>query len=51
MELVVEPRNDQYDPDHERWRDQVATMYADLHGQVDVVQRGHPVEGAKGTVD
>ena len=29
-----EPRNDQYDPDDDGWRDQVATLYADLDAQV-----------------
>jgi hypothetical protein len=48
---VVEPRNEEYDPDDDRWRDQVATLYADLHAHVDTVRRGHPVEGAKGTID
>jgi hypothetical protein len=51
FEVAVEPRNDQYDPDDDRWRDQVATLYVDLHGQVDTVRRGRTVEGAKGTVD
>jgi len=51
FEVAVEPRNDEYDPDDSRWRDQVATLYADLDAQVDIVQRGHPVEGAKGTID
>ena len=51
FEVAVEARNDEYDPDDDRWRHQVADLYADLHAQVDVVQRGHPVEGAKGTVD
>jgi hypothetical protein len=51
FEVAVEPRNDEYHPDDERWRDQVATLYADLHAQVDAVRRGRPVEGAKGAVD
>ena len=51
FEVAVEPRNDEYDPDDDRWRDQVATLYADLHAQVDTVRRGHAVEGAKGTID
>jgi hypothetical protein len=51
FEVAVGPRNDQYDPDDDRWRDQVATLYADLHAQVDTVRRGHTVEGAKGTID
>jgi hypothetical protein len=51
FELVVEPRNDQYDPDDDGWRDQVATLYADLDAQVGTVPRARPVEGAKGAVD
>ena len=31
--------------------DQVATLYTDLHAQVDTVRRGPPVEGAKGGID
>jgi hypothetical protein len=48
---VVEPRNDEYDPDSEGWRDQVATLYADLDVQVGTARRGRPVEGTKGAVD
>jgi len=51
FELWVEPHNDHYDPDDDRWRDQVATLYADLRSQVDIVRRGRPVEGTKGTID
>jgi hypothetical protein len=51
FEVVVEPRNDQYDPDDEGWRDQVAALYAELNDSVDTVQRSHPVAGAKGMVD
>ena len=51
FEVAVEPHNDQYDPDDHRWRDQVATLVADLDAQVDTVRRGRPVEGTKGAVD
>jgi hypothetical protein len=51
LEVAIEPRNDEYDPDDDRWRDQVATLYADLDAQVDTVRRGRPVEGTKGAVD
>jgi Effector Associated Constant Component 1 len=51
FEVAVEPHNDQYDPDDDRWRDQVATLVADLDAHVDAVRRGRPVEGTKGTVD
>ena len=46
FEVAVEPHNDSYDPDDDGWRDQVATLYADLDAQVDTVRRGRPVEGA-----
>jgi hypothetical protein len=51
FEVAVEPHNDYYHPDDDRWRDQVATLAADLDAQVDTVRRGRPVEGAKGAVD
>jgi len=51
FEVAVEPRNDHYDPDDDRWRDQVATLVAELDAQVDTVRRGRPVEGAKGVAD
>ena len=51
FEVAVEPHNDQYDPDDDGWRDQVATLYADLDAQVDTVRRGRSVEGAKGAAD
>jgi hypothetical protein len=51
FEVAVEPHNDHYDPDDDRWRDQVATLVADLDAQVDTVRRGRPVEGTKGAVD
>jgi hypothetical protein len=51
FEVAVEPRNDEYHSDDDRWRDQVATLYSELHEQVDTARRGHPAEGSKGTVD
>lgn len=51
FEVAVEPRNDQYDPDDDRWRDQVATLYRDLDAQVDTVRRSRPTPGAKGAID
>jgi hypothetical protein len=51
FEVVVEPRNDQYDPDDDGWRDQAATLYADLDARVDTIRRARPVPGAKGAVD
>ncbi len=51
FEVAVEPRNESYDPDDDGWRDQAATLYADLDARVDVVRRARPVPGAKGAVD
>ena len=51
FEVAVEPRNDYYDPDDDGWRDQIATLYADLDAQVDTVRRGRPMAGTKGTID
>ena len=51
LEVAVEPHNDQYDPDDDRWRDQVATLQQDLHAHVDMVRRGQPAPGTKGTID
>lgn len=51
LEVAVVPRNEQYHPDDDRWRDQVTALYRDLNAHVDTVHREHPVAGAKGTVD
>ena len=51
LELVVEPRNDDYDPADDRWRAQVGTLYAELADQVDTYRRGRSVPGTKGTID
>lgn len=51
LELVVEPRNGDYDPADDRWRAQVGTLYAELADQVDTYRRGRSVPGTKGTVD
>ena len=52
FEVEVEPRNDEYHTDDDGWRNQVATLYSELHEQVDnTVRRGYPVEGSKGAVD
>jgi hypothetical protein len=51
FELAVLPHNDQYRADDDRWRDQVATLFEELHAQVDVVSRDEPVAGAKGGLD
>jgi hypothetical protein len=51
LEVVVEPRNDRYDPDDDGWRDQVATLYADLDAQAGTIRRARPADGAKGGAD
>lgn len=51
FEIAVEPCNENYDPDDEGWRDQVATLYQDLDAGFDTVRRTQPVEGTKGAVD
>ena len=51
LEVVVDPRNDRYDPDDDGWRAQVATLYADLDAQVDTIRRARPADGAKGAAD
>jgi hypothetical protein len=51
FELVINPRSDDYEPDDDRWRQQVATLYTELRPHVDVDRRGGPVEGTKGAID
>jgi hypothetical protein len=51
FELLIEPRNEQYDPDDDRWRSQVTLLCSELDAQVDTVRRGHTAEGAKGAID
>jgi hypothetical protein len=49
--FTVDPRNDQYDPDDDRWLGQVAMLYQALGEQVDVVRDQREAPGAKGAVD
>jgi Effector Associated Constant Component 1 len=51
LEVIVEPRNDRYDPDDDGWRDQAVTLYADLDAHVDTSRRARPTDGAKGAAD
>jgi hypothetical protein len=51
LRLTVDARNDQYDPDDDRWLDQAGTLYRQLRTEVDVVPGGEAVAGAKGAVD
>jgi hypothetical protein len=49
--IVIEPHSDQYDPDDDRWRDQVATLYRELRAEVDVVAQERQVPDAKGVAE
>jgi hypothetical protein len=51
FEFAIEPRSDDYQPDDDRWRDQVAGLYSALQDQADVVRWGSAVAGTKGTLD
>jgi Effector Associated Constant Component 1 len=51
FEIAVDPRNDQYDADDDRWLDQVTALYRELRTEVDVSRSGRPVPGTKGAVD
>ena len=51
LELVLEPRSDDYRPDDDRWREQVATLHRELRAAVETRLRGRSAPGAKGTVD
>ena len=51
FEVAVEPRNDQYDPDDDRWQNQIASLYADLNAEAGAARRSRPVKGTKGAVD
>jgi Effector Associated Constant Component 1 len=51
FELAIEPHNDQYHPDDDRWRNQVASLYRELNEQVDTEQRSITVAGTKGSID
>jgi hypothetical protein len=51
LELAIEPRSDDYDAADDRWRVQVGAFHQELASQVDLVRRGAPAPGAKGTVD
>lgn len=51
FEMALEPRSADYQPDDERWRDQVVGLVSELHREVDVERRSASVAGAKGTID
>ena len=51
MRLTVDARNDQYDPDDDRWLDQAGSLYQELRAEADVIPGEQAVPGAKGMVD
>jgi hypothetical protein len=51
FELALEPHSVDYQPDDDRWRNQVVGLVSEVHRQVDVEQRSVPVGGTKGTLD
>lgn len=51
FEIAIEPRNQEYDRDDDRWRNQVIGLYSELGAQVDTVRRSREVAGTKGTLD
>jgi hypothetical protein len=55
LRLVVAARNDQYNPDDERWLAQAATLHHDLLGAasagLETAVTSQPVEGTKGGLD
>ncbi|MGH9149319.1 MAG: effector-associated constant component EACC1 [Acidimicrobiales bacterium] len=51
LELVIEPATDRFDPDDERWHDQVGDLMLGLRKEVGGVRREvTPVDGTKGGV-
>jgi hypothetical protein len=50
FEVVVEPRNDTYDRDDDRWRAQIAAFTTELDAVADTAQRARPVAGTKGAL-
>ncbi|MGH9281299.1 MAG: effector-associated constant component EACC1 [Acidimicrobiales bacterium] len=52
VEVVLLPGTDRFDPDDDRWREQVAVFMAELQRDVGGVRRvSTPVEGTKGSLD
>ncbi|GGU75944.1 hypothetical protein GCM10010211_47370 [Streptomyces albospinus] len=51
-ELAILPGTGRFDPEEERWRDQVAALYAALREEAGtVLLRGAPEPGRKGDID
>ena len=50
FKFTVDARNDQYDPDDDRWLGQVATLFQALDASVDLVTDQRQAPGAKGAI-
>ncbi len=49
LELVIQPRSEKYDPEDDRWREQMSDFFLSLDKEVGDVRREIvPVEGTKG---
>jgi hypothetical protein len=51
LKLSVEPHNDGYHPDDDRWRRQATALYAELDAVTDVERHTRPVPGTRGAVE
>ena len=51
LELVIEPRNDEYERDDDWWRARVSTLDRELQARVDMVERGRLVPGTRGSIE
>jgi hypothetical protein len=51
FEMALEPRSVDYQPDDQRWRDEVVGLISELHRQADIERRGAASEGTKGMLD
>lgn len=51
VRLSVEPRNDGYDPDDDRWLRQVAGLHSELGAVTDLERTSRAVPGTRGAVE
>jgi hypothetical protein len=52
FEVVAVPVTDRYDPEDDRWQDQLRSFYAELRAEVGTVERRSvPVAGTKGSAE
>ena len=51
LKLVIEPHNDEYERDDNRWQAQVSTLDRELQARVDIVEHGRVVPGTRGSIE